>query len=83
MYALYIHAYWYILFNQVCYLTQCHALLIHVGLCIRFMVRDFEYDPKEVQAESVERGKLELQLKNLFVCYYISLAYTIRTSRPH
>ena len=31
------------------------------------MVRDFHYDPKAIQAQAAEKGKLEMQLKKQFV----------------
>ena len=35
----------------------------------RFIVRDFEYNPKAIASEAEERGKLELQMKKQFVGY--------------
>lgn len=33
----------------------------------RFIVRDFEYDPKAIETEREEKHKLDLQLKKQFV----------------
>ncbi len=50
-------------------------------LC-RFIVRDYDYNPKTEAAESEEKGKLEIHIKKQFVSillYHLSIIRTTLT----
>lgn len=47
----------------------------------RFIVRDFEYDPKVIASEAEERGKLELQIKKQFVRNTKGHIYVLRNTK--
>ncbi len=52
----------------------------HVTTLSRFTVRDFEYDPRAIQAEREEKRKLEVQIRKQFVSVVCLVAGPFRGS---